>query len=316
MSFPRQFRIFEQRFNHPLKTGHGLWTERVSLVLREEREEGGVAFGEIAPTPGFSPLSIESYRAEAEAWARGEETPGSPLFLSALSCLSSGIWEDEENPDGKPVLTAGLSLEGKNEPQGFGTVKRKIGLGSLRRELDEVLEWISGLPDSRRVRLDANESLDRMTLGAWIKALEGEPRLEFIEQPLPREQVEEMILLSKETPIRFALDESVLALGGPQALREKGWEGYLVVKPALTRDWKEAIRFARNNPETAIVSTVFESPFGYEAVCRCASFSSMVSGLDRSLLKGGAKEFTEHHESPLRPYSVSSARLEELWASL
>ena len=316
MSFNRQFRIYEERFNQPFLTGHGLWERRKSIILREEREGGGIAYGEIAPTPGFSENEIESYSDEARAWVGGEDLFQSPLFLSALSCLSCGIWGNERNMEEKPVFSAVLNIDDKNEDPVSKTIKRKIGLRPIRQEIEEVLSWISGLSDLHRVRLDANESLDLESLRLWVDSLEGESKLEFIEQPLHRDQLDEIIDFSQETSVCFALDESVSSFGGPVALRKRGWQGCCVIKPSLMKDWKDTIRFVRSEPEKSFVSTVFESPFGYEAVCRCAGFSSVVAGLDRSLFKGCAKEFSEHHEFPLIPYSVNSARLEELWDSL
>ena len=316
MSFPRQYRIYEERFNHPLRTGHGLWENRESIILREEKDDGFVAYGEIAPTPGFSDCDIERYIHEATAWMRGEVSGNSPLFLSALSCLSCEIWEKERPLDEKPVFTAVLNFDGESEDSQSRTIKRKIGLKPVHQEIDDVLGWISGLSDLHRVRLDANESLDLVSLRAWIDALEGESKLEFIEQPLPRGQLDEMIRVSTETSICFALDESVLSWGGPDAVKEKGWQGYYVLKPSLMKDWKETINFVRSEPDKSLISTVFESPFGYEAVCRIAGFSNLAAGVDRFLFKGNAKEFPEHHEFPLIPHSVNSDRLEELWNTL
>ena len=316
MSFPRQYRIYEERFNHPLRTGHGLWENRESIILREEKDDGFVAYGEIAPTPGFSDCELERYLHEATAWMQGEVSGNSPLFLSALSCLSCEIWEKERPLDEKPVFTAVLNFDGESEDSQSRTIKRKIGLKPVHQEIDDVLGWISGLSDLHRVRLDANESLDLVSLRAWIDALEGESKLEFIEQPFPRGQLDEMIRVSAETSICFALDESVLSWGGPDAVKEKGWQGYYVLKPSLMKDWKETINFVRSEPDKSLVSTVFESPFGYEAVCRTAGFSNLAAGVDRFLFKDNAKEFPEHHEFPLIPHSVNSDRLEELWNTL
>jgi o-succinylbenzoate synthase len=316
MNFPRQYRIYEEKFNHPLRTGHGLWENRESIILREEKDDGFVAYGEIAPTPGFSNCELERYIHEATDWERGEVSRSSPLFLSALSCLSCEIWEDERPLDEKPVFTAVLNFGGESEDCHSKTIKRKIGLRPVHQEIDDVLSWVSGLSDLHRVRLDANESLDLASLRLWIDALEGEPKLEFVEQPLPRGQLDEMIRVSTETSICFALDESVLSWGGPDALKEKGWQGYYVLKPSLMKDWKETINFVRSEPDKSLVSTVFESPFGYEAVCRIAGMSNLAAGADRSLFKGNAKEFPEHHEFPLIPHSVNAARLEELWDTL
>ncbi|MBT3638534.1 MAG: hypothetical protein HN531_16505 [Opitutae bacterium] len=314
MNASRQFRIYDEKFAFPLRTAHGVWERRRSMILREEKDNGLVSYGEVAPTPGFADCSLDDFLPEGRAWVRGESPNHSPLFLSALSCLSSEIWQPVDGFEKKPVLCAGLDASGENAPS--HTRKRKIGLGSLKDEIDEILGWMSNLPDRSKVRLDANGSLNVESLRLWIDALEGESRLEFVEQPLPDAQFDDLKLLSRETSVLFALDETIVSAGGPEALRQRGWEGYCVIKPSLIPDWRETIRFIKSESEKSIVSTVFESPFGYEAVCRCASHSIAVAGLDRSLFRGNSKEFVEHHARPLIPNAVGIRQLDQLWASL
>ena len=155
--------------------------------------------------------------------------------------------------------------------------KRKIGLGSPQEEIEEILEWMSSLPDRSKIRLDANGSLNVESLQLWLDALEGVSGLEFVEQPLPVGQFEELKLISRETSVRFALDETVVSEGGPDALRQRGWED-IALSSLSHSGLGETIRFIKSAPEKSIVSTVFESPFGYEAVCRCALIPTPLPG--------------------------------------
>ena len=65
-----------------------------------------------------------------------------------------------------------------------------------------------------------------------------------------------------------------------------------------------------------MISTVFESPFGFEAVCRCAAYSSEIAGLDRSLFRQNKLEFSEHHNLSIHPGIVTIASLDKLWERL
>lgn len=314
MNASRQFRLYDEKFAYPLRTAHGVWEGRRSMILREEQSDGLVSYGEVAPTPGFTNCDIDDLLPEVEAWAQGGSTSSTPIFLSALSCLSSEVWRFAGDFKGTPIMCSGLDVLEENPVH--LTRKRKIGLGSPQSEINEILEWMSRLPKQAKVRLDANGSLSIESLQLWIDALEGEAKLEFVEQPLAVGQLEELKSLSRGTSVPFALDESIVDGGGPEALRINGWEGYYVIKPSLFTDWEEMIRFIKSEPEKSIVSTVFESPFGYEAVCRCASHSTAVAGLDRSLFKGNSKEFAEHHSNPLIPHAVGVLQLDQLWESL
>ena len=301
-----------------MQTSHGEWDVRRSIILREEGGEGSVRYGEVAPTPGFVGGEFQALIEEAQGWVRGQGTNPSPLFASALSCLSCGIWamQKSESISPSPVFSARLQFPGGQVPVSKGTVKRKIGMGLVRQEIEETLSWLSSLPSSVKVRLDANESLDVDSLGAWIKALDGEERLEMIEQPLPRDQLDVMVAMAEESTVSLAVDESVFFFGGGDEVRQKGWTGLCVIKPALMPNWVEMMNFIKSEPQKCVVSTVFESPFGFEAVCRCALLADTVAGLDRGPLEGREGEFPEHHQFPLYPLSVGVDRLEELWETL
>ena len=71
MNASRQFRIYDEKFGFPLQTAHGVWERRRSLILREEKDDGVVRYGEVAPTPGFADCSLEDLLPEARAWIRG-----------------------------------------------------------------------------------------------------------------------------------------------------------------------------------------------------------------------------------------------------
>ena len=98
--------------------------------------------------------------------------------------------------------------------------------------------------------------------------------------------------------------------------KKAGWTGFYVIKPFLFPDWDQVLSFIKSEPQRSVVSTVFESPFGYEALIRCAAYSKMVAGIDRSLFQGDDREFPQHHRTPLYPGSVASSSLDELWDSL
>ena len=50
----RRHLLFQQSFLSPLQTAKGVWSDRTSLVLREDDCDGRTSFGEFAPMPGSS----------------------------------------------------------------------------------------------------------------------------------------------------------------------------------------------------------------------------------------------------------------------
>ena len=71
----RIYLLFRQTFKTPLQTAKGVWSDRASLVLREDDGDGRTSFGEFAPMPGSSYEDLSIALQEAKAWVRGEDNP-------------------------------------------------------------------------------------------------------------------------------------------------------------------------------------------------------------------------------------------------
>jgi L-alanine-DL-glutamate epimerase and related enzymes of enolase superfamily len=90
------------------------------------------------------------------------------------------------------------------------------------------------------LRLDANGGLNYSQAETWLKTCDnvlGIPnfsvKIEFLEQPLPVTQFEEMLELSAAYATPIALDESVANLDRIQECYDQGWRGIFVIKPAI-----------------------------------------------------------------------------------
>ena len=59
-----------------------------------------------------------------------------------------------------------------------------------------------------------------------------------------------MFEMAIDSPIPFALDESVVALGDLHELEKMKWNGYFIIKPSLLSDWPRTIEFIRKNPSS------------------------------------------------------------------
>ena len=55
----RKYIVYKQSFQSPLITSRGRWQERTSWVLREQKEDGSISFGEIAPIPDRNDIKTE-----------------------------------------------------------------------------------------------------------------------------------------------------------------------------------------------------------------------------------------------------------------
>jgi len=91
---------------------------------------------------------------------------------------------------------------------GFGCVKLKVGAApTTEAEVERVAAVREAIGPKTRLRLDANGAWDRATAIERIRALERF-RPEFVEQPLPMDDLEELGAVSEAVRTPLAADES------------------------------------------------------------------------------------------------------------
>ena len=311
----REFKIFTQKFTTPLPTANGLWEERQSIILKETYADSTFSFGEVAITPGFNSFSFQDALSEVKLWQKEDDRITYRYICPALSCMKASIWKEDALVT-KEVVPACLYFERLRFSGYNQVIKRKIGLKPPKVEIPEILIWMNQLPAGSKVRLDPNQSLTNEHMIAWLYALEGNKKVEFIEQPVPGMPSDAILDIITSSKVPVALDEAIITLGGLRKVKELGWDGYFVVKPSLLDDWADTLCFLQEHPNVCVVSTVFESPIGYECVIRTCIHSNLIPGIDRRLFLGGKYEIDAHHQSSLIVPSVSNQKLDELWRRL
>ncbi len=137
------------------------------------------------------------------------------------------------------------------------TVKWKVASGDdglERRVLETLLER---LPHKGHLRLDANGGWDRATAWRWAERLAGEPRLDWLEQPLPPDDQAGLEELATLVPV--ALDESLRL--DPQ-LAAGGWGGWQVRRPLAEADPRPLVAALQAGTPRLMLSTAFETGIG------------------------------------------------------
>jgi O-succinylbenzoate synthase len=241
---------------------------------------------EALPTlPGSLAFGIGAALAELEGWA-GEAARGGLAKLGGLVGEAAGL-EGLAGEVGGGGLAAGWLAEGWLPappsawllPAGASvlpaleealatkaqTLKWKVAAGddALERQLLEVV--LERLPEGARLRLDANGGWDRATAAAWAERLAGEPRLEWLEQPLADDDLEGLEALVARLPV--ALDES---LRRHPWLRQR-WSGWQVRRPALEGDPRPLLAALAAGRAGWMVSTAFETGVGRRLVEHAAA---------------------------------------------
>ncbi|MBZ8182840.1 o-succinylbenzoate synthase [Oscillatoria salina] len=289
MSYGFTFRTYRRKFRQPLQTSHGSWEVREGIILRLVNEKGNVGWGEIAPLPWFGSENL----AEAEEFCRqlGETMTAEDLakIPDTLPACQFGFNSAQENchsdsvclaeiaqncyllPAGKKALTTWQTAPN----QGKQTFKWKIGIGDMAEEIAIFRQLSQALPATAKLRLDANGGLNLATAKQWLEVSDASGKVEFLEQPLPPQQFDEMLNLNAEFLTAIALDESVATLAQLTKCYAKGWRGIFVIKAAIAGSPQSLRQFCRQNQIDAVFSSVLETEIGRQAALKLATEISL-----------------------------------------
>jgi o-succinylbenzoate synthase len=292
-SYRFAYAVYERPFRQPLHTSHGIWAMRAGIIVHLTDESGRSHSGEIAPIPWFG---SESLRQAIEYCDRiGDKIDVSQIkcipdalpacqfgFGSALTAFNEHFSIDRSPlelcallPTGAAAIAAWQALFS----QGYRTFKWKIGVASIAEELAIWQDLITALPVDTNLRLDANGGLTATAAAQWLEICSREPRIEFIEQPLPPEAIEDTIELSQLYSTPIALDESVATFDRLQAIFDRGWRGIYVIKPGIAGfPWRLG-EFIAQHQLDVVFSSVLETAVGRNAALQLASTLQLTRAL-------------------------------------
>lgn len=288
------------------------------LLVRGVDGGGRVGYGEVAPWPGFPTETLET--AERVLAAAGGDLGALRERVgrgdSPLPCLGAALSMIEEWDDlagyGGELNCAGLLGEAEGATraaelaaQGYACLKAKVRPGE---GLDRVRGIVAATPGSVSLRLDANGRLGVGEARELLEWARGEPRVEFVEQPLAPGDPGFAELGTE----KVALDESFLCRGSlaPEA---EGWRGFLVVKPAMAGNWGELRALLGRIPaERVAVSSCFETAVGFQAGLAFAARMGTPRAVGFGTL--GSDEGWERHAAGPRARGRTDIDWEGLWA--
>jgi o-succinylbenzoate synthase len=286
MTHKLHLKPYRRRFHKPLETAHGLWSVREGLLVGLQREDE-IGWGEVAPLPWFGTETLE------EAIIFCDQLPISltqsemfeiPDAFPACQFGFGSAWDALIHPSPRtncePLASSGLLPAGGQAcsswlplwQNGHRTFKWKIGVIEFELELQIFQNLVAELPEGTNLRLDANGGLTLVEAQRWLENCDCTTRInvEYLEQPLPVDRFDAMHQLSHEYQTPLALDESVATLPQLTHYHEQGWEGVMVVKPAIAGYPQDLKIFLQNHAVDAVFSSVFETEVGRNAALKVA----------------------------------------------
>ena len=287
-------------FKRPSGTSRGILTDKETwfIVLEKDGKKG---IGECGILRGLSIDDRPDYEArlqwtcahihlgENQLWEALIEFPsiqfGVEMAFQSLRSESPFLLLPSDFTNGeKSIPINGLVWMGSTSfmkqqieeklAEGFRCVKLKIGAIDFDTEL-QLLGYIRQhfTPEQIEIRVDANGAFYVST--ALDKLIQlSEFKLHSIEQPIPKNNTDNMAELCKTTPIPIALDEEligVFSLEEKEALLQKIKPQYIILKPSFIggfRGTKEWISLAEKYKIGWWITSALESNIGLNAIAQ------------------------------------------------
>ena len=145
------------------------------------------------------------------------------------------------------------------------TIKWKVGIQDNFSEEKTLIEILNHLKSNIKLRIDANGSWKREIANRWVDILKDIENIDWLEQPLSKDDIEGLRELNKRMPI--ALDESLLKY--PYLINE--WDGWQIRRPSQEKDPLSLLRELEDKKGFRSISTSFETGIGRRLNCHLAS---------------------------------------------
>ena len=301
------------RFRQPFRTSGWSMESREVLLLHIASADGAhTGWGECAPLPAFGTETLaeaEQIVSDASAVLAAcrvsphectedldAALPGLARSPAARFALESALLDLEARSRGMSVAdflggqhrssipvnavigggppgeAARLATEAVRE--GFRCLKMKVGGGDLEHDLDRLRAVRSSVDPSVSLRLDANGAWD---FGEAEEALRAfiPYDVEYIEQPVAAEAVDELAALTGMNILPIAADEAAHSPESVRVLLERRAAHVLVIKPMAMgglRLARECALLAREYGVDVVFTSLIDSSVGRHAVAQlCAS---------------------------------------------
>ncbi len=168
---------------------------------------------------------------------------------------------------------------------GVSVVKLKVGLLPVSQDIDQLRRFATTLPDSVRLRLDANQAWTLQQARSFVEGIASLP-VDCLEEPLQAPGLDELKHLQELAPFPLALDESLTRLPHEDVLSQRPVTR-LVLKPMLLGGLQVALDLGRSAQRAglgSLVTTTVDSAVGSWAAVHLAAAAN--AGSDESLSHG------------------------------
>jgi L-alanine-DL-glutamate epimerase-like enolase superfamily enzyme len=294
------------KLRNPFRVSYGVSETREAFILRLAGDEG-LGEGTIPPYYRVDPSAMTTcwQRAAASEAPFPDEVSGIEAWIPegpapARSAIDLALHDRIARRQGKPLyqlldlpkppaLTTSFTI-GIDTPDAMAAMARQIAdyaVIKIKLGTDDDEPRVRAIREARpdaKLRVDANagwtveQSVDHLR---WLEKYD----LELIEQPLPREQIEQMGEVQRHTAIPVVADESVQSLDDVERLAAAGVRGInlKLMKVGGLGPAMKILRRARELDLRVMLGCMIETSLGTTAMAHLAGLANWID-LDAPLL--------------------------------
>ena len=286
---------FSIPFVKPLQTSGMTYTHREGVWIKLKCANF-TGVGEASPLLGFSTETLKEVRYALEGFHQAidrEDLDREELFLlleihsqntpSVKFALETAIYDilakEEELPLAEYLNTnaefgiavnglAGVHLPG----DGFSVIKVKVGFRNLFDEIENMEYLTKSFGEDIQFRLDANGAFDLPKAIRFCKEME-KFNIDYVEQPLPADNLEDLAELIYHTEIPIAVDESLTDFQSAEKIIEEQAAHVFVIKPMVSggfTECKNIINLAITEGIRTVLTSSLETAIGRTACLHLA----------------------------------------------
>ena len=282
-------------FVKPLQTAGETYTHREGIWLQLQ-SENYTGVGEAAPLDGFSRETLKEVHYALEGFhqaVKGEDfeidevislievhSQNTPSVRFALeSAVYDMLSKDAGvplckylNSNAKPEIAVN-GLVGLHLPvDGFKVMKVKVGFRNLFDEIENMEYLTKSFGEDIQFRLDCNGAFDLPKAIRFCKEME-KFNIDYIEQPLPADNLEDLAELTYHTEIQIAVDESLTDFQSAEKIIDEQAAHVFVIKPMVSggfTECKKIIMLARTENIRTVITSSLETAIGRTACLHLA----------------------------------------------
>ena len=203
---------------------------------------------------------------------------------SARFALETAVYDLLAQEEGKPLSIylnphaptkiAVNGISGIHSPgDGFKVIKVKVGFRNLFDEIENLVMLTQSFGKDILFRLDVNGAFDLPQAIRFCKEMEAF-NIDYIEQPLPAEELVDLAELSYHTKVPIAVDESLTDFNSAEKIVEEQAATVFIIKPMLSGGFIESekiIQLAREENIRTIITSSLETSIGRMACLHLAA---------------------------------------------